>query len=283
MAQTDFSPTTKEVQEVLPSAVIENQIGSGGQKIVYKAEVKPYGPVALKLIKPGPSTKERTMRELDVASKLIGPYFAKIYEIGDVKIKGEDIIYIMEEFLSGETLRDRLNREQRLPERVTMMIGEQLLQALIIVEGAGLVHRDVKPENIMLLSDGRVVLLDFGIARHLTLPSLTADIALFGPMTVGYAAPEQIKNEKRKICNRTDLFAWATVMYECITGHNPFIIGCSHQGEMLRKTLVYDPPILSGIRSELAQLIQDCLIKVLHRRPPSAAAVLKTLKNIGGA
>jgi serine/threonine-protein kinase len=135
----------------------------------------------------------------------------------------------------------------------------------------------------MLLSDGRVVLLDFGIARHLTLPSLTADIALFGPMTVGYAAPEQIKNEKRKICNRTDLFAWATVMYECITGHNPFIMGCSHQGEMLRKTLVYDPPILSGIKSELAQLIQDCLKKVIHRRPPSAAAVLKTLKNIGGA
>jgi serine/threonine protein kinase len=283
MAQTDFSPTTADVQEVLPSASIEQQIGSGGQKIVYKAEFKPYGTVALKLIKPGPGTKERTMRELDAASNLSGPHFAKIYEIGDVKIKGEDVIYIIEEFLTGETLRSRLQREQHLSEKATMMIGEQLLEALIAVESAGLVHRDVKPENIIILSDGRVILLDFGIARHLKLPSLTADIALFGPMTVGYAAPEQVKNEKRKICNRTDLFAWATVMYECITGQNPFILGSSHQGETLRKTLAYDPPILSGIKGDIAQLIQDCLRKVVHRRPPSAAAILKALRNIGGS
>lgn len=283
MAQTDFSPTTAEVQAVLPSALIEQQIGSGGQKIVYKAEFKPYGTVALKLIKPGPNTKERTMRELDVAAKLTGPHFARIFEIGETKIKGEDVIYIIEEFLFGETLRSRLQREQRLLEKESITIGKQLLEALIEVESAGLVHRDVKPENIMLLSDGRVILLDFGIARHLNLPSLTADIALFGPLTVGYAAPEQIKNEKRKICNRTDLFAWATVMYECITGHNPFIMGCTHQGESLRKTLAFDPPILSGIKGEFAQLIQDCLRKVIHRRPQSAAAVLKTLRNIGGS
>ncbi len=283
MAQIDFSPTTSEVQEVLPSATIEHQIGSGGQKIVYKAEVKPYGTVALKLIKPGPNTKERTLRELDVASKLTGTHFSKIYEIGEIKIKGDDVIYIVEEFLSGETLRDWLNREQRLSEKETVRIGEQLLDALIRVESAGLVHRDIKPENIMLLSDDRIVLLDFGIARHLNLPSLTADIALFGPMTPGYAAPEQIKNEKRKICNRTDLFAWATVMYECITGHNPFILGCSHQGETLRKTLTHDPPVLSGIKGEIADLIQNCLKKALHRRPPSAAAVLRTLKDIGGS
>lgn len=283
MTQADFNPTTAEVQEVLPSASIQHQIGSGGQKIVYKADVKPYGTVALKLIKPGPNTKERTMRELDVAAKLTGSYFAKIYEVGDVKIKGEDVIYIVEEFLSGETLRVRLSREQKLSEKDTIRIGEQLLEALVKVESAGLVHRDIKPENIMLLSDGRVVLLDFGIARHLNLPSLTADIALFGPMTVGYAAPEQIKNEKRKICNRTDLFAWATVMYECIAGLNPFIQGCSHQGETLRKTLIYDPPALPGVKGEIANLIQDCLKKSIHRRPPSAAAVLKTLKDIGGS
>lgn len=283
MAQIDFNPTTAEVQEVLPSALIEHRIGSGGQKVVYKAEVKRYGTVALKLIKPGPSTKERTMRELDVASKLTGPYFSRIYEIGEVKIKGDDIIYIVEEFLSGETLRVRLSREQRLSEKETIRIGEQLLDALIKVESKGLVHRDIKPENIMLLSDGRVVLLDFGIARHLNLPSLTADAAMFGPMTPGYAAPEQIKNEKRKICNRTDLFAWAIVMYECITGHNPFILGCSHQGETLSKTLMYDPPILSNVKGELANLIQDCLKKAIHRRPPSAETVLKTLKDIGGS
>ena len=281
MAQIDFNPTTAEVQEALPSALIEHQIASGGQKVVYKAEVKPYGTVALKLIKPGPTTKERTMRELDVASKLIGPYFAVIHEIGEVKIKSDDVIYIVEEFLAGETLRVRLNREQSLSEKETLRIGKQLLEALIKVESVSLVHRDIKPENIMLLSDGRVVLLDFGIARHLNLPSLTADAAMFGPMTPGYSAPEQIKNEKRKICNRTDLFAWATVMYECLTGFNPFIQGCSHQGETLSKTLMYDPPVLSGVKGDLSNLIHNCLKKAIHRRPPSAATVLKILKDSG--
>ena len=86
--------------------------------------------------------------------------------------------------MAGETLRVRLNREQRLSEKETIRIGEQLLEALIKVESSSLVHRDIKPENIMLLSDGRVVLLDFGIARHLNLPSLTANAAMFGPMTL---------------------------------------------------------------------------------------------------
>ena len=72
-------------------------------------------------------------------------------------------------------------------------------------------------------------------------------------------------------------------MYECLTGFNPFIQGCSHQGETLSKTLMYDPPVLSGVKGDLANLIHNCLKKAIHRRPPSAATVLKTLKDSGGA
>lgn len=284
MQPTTFSPTTEEIQHALPSAIIEQQIASGGQKVVFKAQFAPFGKIALKLVKPSPNSKERTLRELSVASRVSGPHFATIHKFGGVKIENEDVIYIIEEFLDGETLRSKLQREKRLDVQETIRIGRQLLEALIEVENAGLVHRDIKPENIMILPNGRIVLLDFGIARHLDMPSLTADIALFGPLTPGYAAPEQVKNEKRKISNRTDLFAWAIVMYECVSGQNPFTIGCAHQGESLQKTLTLNPPTLSslGIDSKFSDLIQDCLKKAIHRRPPSAKIVLDLLTGIGG-
>jgi serine/threonine-protein kinase len=280
----EFNPSTAEIQNALPAAIVERQIARGGQKVVFKATFEPFGAIALKLIKPGPNSRDRTLRELKVASQLTGPQFTKIYKVDDIKIGSEDVIYIAEEFLVGETLRDRLQREKTLSETETTKIGTKILEALVKVEEVGLVHRDIKPENIMLVPPDRVVLLDFGIARHLNLPSLTADFALFGPLTPGYAAPEQVKNEKRRISNRTDIFAWAIVMYECLTGENPFITGCADVGETLTKTLSSDPkPLMHfGVRAGLSDLIQDCLKKAIHRRPPSAKAVLETLQAIGG-
>jgi eukaryotic-like serine/threonine-protein kinase len=284
MESAEFNPSTADIQNALPSAIVERQIARGGQKIVFKAKFEPYGDVALKLIKPGPHTRERTLRELKAASELTGPQFAKIFKIDEIKISGNDIIYIVEEFLVGETLRDRLQRANARSEAEALKIGVKILEALVKVEAADLVHRDIKPENIMLVPPDRIVLLDFGIARHLNLPSLTADLALFGPLTPGYSAPEQVKNEKKRICNRTDIFAWAIVMYECLTGQNPFMYGSTDVGETLAKTLISDPQPLTnfGVRGQLSDLIQDCLKKAIHRRPPSARVILELLEAIGG-
>lgn len=132
----------------------------------------------------------------------------------------------MEEFLDGESLRQRLAAG---PTSLSFVreVGDVLLIALGQVEAARLVHRDIKPENIMLTHDGRIVLIDFGIARHLDAISLTSSFAMFGPMTIGYCAPEQINNQKRAISIRTDLFALGIVLYEMVTGRNPFVDGCT--------------------------------------------------------
>src|SRR5690606_38467780 len=109
----------------------------------------------------------------------------------------------------------------------------------------------IKPENIIINNTVGTVLLDFGIARHLDLNSLTHDVALFGPLTPGYAAPEQINNEKRSISARTDLFAWGILMYEMLTGVNPFTQGCATPSEALMKTLKLEPDLLEECNLEL--------------------------------
>ena len=135
--------------------------------------------------------------------------------MGACNVGTSPCIFIVEEFLDGESLRQRLaSGPQPLP--FVRELGNALLTALSQVEAVRLVHRDIKPENIMLCRDGRIVLIDFGIARHLDSISLTSSFAMFGPMTIGYCAPEQINNQKRAIGIRTDFFALGIVLYEMV-------------------------------------------------------------------
>ncbi|ABO49324.1 protein kinase [Desulforamulus reducens MI-1] len=273
----EFKPDISQIKVLFPELVDLQEIGPGGQKLVYSAKHPEHGLIVLKLIKPGsPTTRQRTLRELYIASELKGACFAKLHGFGDINIENEEVIFIMEEYIDGNTLR-ALIQAKSLSLKEIILIGKELLHALDVVDQKGLVHRDVKPENI-IVSKSRIVLLDFGIARHLNLSSLTDDMAMFGPMTPGYAAPEQIKNEKRRICSRTDLFSWGVVMYECITGKNPFIDGCATPQEILIKTIKYNPPTILEINYKFSKVIDKCLKKVIHRRPISAKMVLENLE-----
>jgi serine/threonine-protein kinase len=100
-------------------------------------------------------------------------------------------------------------------------------------------------------------------------------------MTPGYAAPEQIKNEKRSISPRTDFFAWGVVMYEMLAGFNPFNKGCSNLGQVLQNTLSLEPPPLDKCHSSIRSVTEWCLKKQLHRRPATAELILERLKEIG--
>jgi serine/threonine-protein kinase len=158
------------------------------------------------------------------------------------------------------------------------VISKGILMALSQVADAKLVHRDLKPENVMVSPSGRGVFLDFGIARHLTLPSLTQDTAVLGPLTPGYGAPEQIQNQKRAISPRTDLFAWAVVVYEMVSGRNPFTHGCRDPQEALVKTLNYEVPDLTGCDPRLSDAVRVCIRKAAHRRPSHPSVVLDMLE-----
>src|SRR5699024_9892762 len=124
----------------------------------------------------------------------------------------------------------------------------------------------------------RTLLLDFGIARDLSEKSLTADLAIFGPMTIGYAAPEQVKNQKRLICNRTDLFSWGIIMYEMITGYNPLIAGTNSREEVLENTLTKKTTNLDCGNELIDTVVNKCLEKTVHRRPSSAEHILKIME-----
>lgn len=264
---------------LLPSLRDLSKYDSGGQKIVFLGTHIIHGAVVLKLIEiNSESSGQRALREMEIASKLKGDHFAAVYEFGSFTLENKEFMYIVEEYISGSNLRKQLALVKSMELEDVLTLGFALLEALERIHIENLVHRDLKPENI-ILSEDKVVVIDFGIARDLEKQSLTADLAFFGPMTIGYAAPEQIKNQKKQICNRTDLFSWGIIMYECLSGIHPFKMN-SQSGEIvLRDTLTFTPPPLLCEYQEFSHIVNACLSKAIHRRPPSAGHILEILKH----
>ena len=266
----------------LPDVTINSEIKRGGQKVVYRATYRSSIPAVFKVVLPSCREEhQRALREISIASQLQPPLFAKLYNCGEFEHEGNSVIYIIEEIVPGVNLRDRIAAvaSRVLPVLQTRSIISSILDALDNVESLKLVHRDIKPENIMV-SDDRTVLIDFGIARQLDIVSITPSCIPFGPMTPGYAPPEQIHNEKRKISIRTDLFSLGVVFYELLVGYNPFAANMHSVQEVVRQVLTFNPPTLNsfGFHPSFDTFIGCTLSKHCHRRP-STVAQAKTLFN----
>ncbi|WP_336825139.1 serine/threonine-protein kinase [Sporosarcina sp. USHLN248] len=256
------------------------KLSSGGQKEVFVGVHNKYGKVALKLIElHNESNIKRALRELDISSKLNGEEFPNVYEFDFIAVDNRNYIYVLEEYIEGTTLREFIvNYCPNSEMNEIIDIGNSILVGLEKIHSNNLVHRDIKPENIILdHSKKKTYILDFGIVRDLTQDSLTADLAIFGPMTIGYAAPEQIQNKKKIICNRTDLFSWGIIMYEMIKGENPFKVNANSNEAILHNTLVLDVPELATTNANLNYIINKCLEKSVHRRPATARQVMNLL------
>ena len=251
----------------------------GGQKKVYKGYDSNYCDIVLKVIAlSDKNIIDRAMRELEIASRLNGSrYFSVLHEYKFLEDNGESYLFILEKFIEGQTLRQYLGLKGTLALDEVLGIAKQLLRALSELHKLNLVHRDIKPENI-IINEGKITVLDLGIARDLSEASLTADIAFFGPMTIGYAAPEQIKNQKQIICSRTDLFAWAILVYELYSGSNPFKREKSSREDILISTLNETIPKLNTTDTKLNEIVAKCLDKAVHRRPISSAFILEYME-----
>lgn len=280
---TKFHLPMGDIRHAFPQFLDIRELDSGGQKLVYRAVDASGRVYALKIVKQqqDPSL-ERVVREIRATAQLTGPFFPTIHKAGGREIQGHRYMFIIEEFIYGETLTRIIEQQGALPYPLIRNVGRTLLVALAEIEKANMVHRDIKPDNIMIGNEDRVVLIDFGIARHLDEKSVTSSYALFGPMTIGYAAPEQIRNEKRQISIRTDLFAVGVVLYEMATGRNPFRDGCASDQEILDRCLRFDPPPLRtlGHWSGLSDFVQTCISKAAHRRPASAGSALRIFETI---
>jgi serine/threonine protein kinase len=278
----DFHLSIECVKTAFPRFVSIEELPGGGQKLVYRVTCSDGQTYALKIVKQdhGPQD-ERTIRELSAAAKLKASCFAKISEAQYCQVNGVKCISILEEYIHGQSLASILEKGA-LSLSFVRNVGFALLTALVHLEEADLVHRDIKPANIMIDKDGRVVLIDFGIARHLDKRSVTSSYAFFGPMTVGYCAPEQIQNAKRQISIRTDLFAVGIVLYEMATGKNPFCDGSRSTQEVIERCICFHPPRLSilGYPAGLSDFVETCMAKASHRRPASAHLAIELFATI---
>lgn len=213
---------------------------------------------------------KRFMREAKAAGSLVHPNIVTVYE---VSTEG-DRHYLAMEFLDGETLRKEIDDEGQMSPERAVEIAIEVLRGLEFAHKHGVVHRDVKPDNIQILSDGTIKLTDFGIARLTFEPNLTMDGQVFG--TPSYMSPEQIHG--KEIDARSDLFSLAIVLYEMLAGEKPFtgdnVMAISHS------IMNYDPPQPRSANYTLWQVLSKALDKSPVLRQDSASQMIDELKQV---
>ncbi|MDR1246445.1 MAG: serine/threonine protein kinase [Clostridiales Family XIII bacterium] len=252
------------------------QIARGGQKVVYSATHPDFGSVVVKLFF---KTDARSQREIDISADSGFDCVPRIYETGHVTYTGSETLYIIEQRVDGEELRKRLERGERFILNEAADFLEQGLLFIKQLEEKNIVHRDIKPENI-IVADGKVYFLDFGIARILGVPSLTKTEAIVGPHTPGYAAPEQFNNLKSDIDSRADLFSIGVVTYECLSGKNPFSEGAVSHLDILQRTETITPisfQVPGDTQQQFMGLLSSLMGKFPSRRPKDATQALNWL------
>jgi predicted ATPase/serine/threonine protein kinase len=262
---------------------IRSLIGAGGMGEVYLAhDPELHRPIALKVLGSAAREDEDLRRRLEhearAASALNHPNILTIYDIGEVD--GER--FIATEYVDGVTLRQRMTRGE-LSLRDVLDIGVQTASALAAAESAGLVHRDIKPDNIMLRRDGYVKLLDFGLAR--TISTSNVDLRKTDPSvvrgTVFYMSPEQLRG--LPLDSRSDLWSTAVLLYELVSGRLPF--DGESSSDVAASILRSDPPPLTHhdgtpVAPRLSAIIAHALTKDRARRYDSAYDLLRELKQL---
>jgi serine/threonine-protein kinase len=262
---------------------IEGEIGRGGMGIVFSArDIKLRRRVAIKLLPPELAFREeirkRFMREAQTAARLSHPHIVPIHTVGD----DGGLVYFVMGYVDGESLAGRLRRRERLPAEEARRIMKETADALGLAHAMSVIHRDVKPDNILLEGTRRrVMVTDFGIAKALTDASggtLTGTGVAIG--TPAYMSPEQAAGES-EIDARSDLYSLGVVAYEMLTGEVPF--KAPTVAGILLKQVTQPIPSITDARpdcpEELAATVSRCLEKEAEDRWPTADALRRALEN----
>lgn len=254
---------------------------TGGQKSVYTAIHPSDGEIVLKIIHIT-EDPERVRREILAVQKAACPRVPRILGQGKLQSNVGEVFWVREQRIDGESLRAVIQKGP-LGKDALLRLAVHMLEALADAERVHIVHRDVKPENVIRDTGGGFWLLDFGIARHLDLTSMTGTHAPFGVGTAGYAPPEQFRNRKRDIDARADLFALGVTLYESATGKNPFRNGTVDDLKVLHNVeRVALPPLQLPFDSagEIAGFVTAFTQKRHNHRPVSVAEALDWVRDI---
>lgn len=283
----DYPPSPAEtlqtpVRELTSSSIfagrylVIEELGKGGMGTVYKVlDRKINEEMALKVLRPeiAPDTTavERFKNELKLARRISHENVCRLYDLHEEA----GTLFITMEYVPGEDLGTMLCREGRLPPEKVYTLAAQIAKGLAQAHRLGVIHRDLKPHNIRIDPEGRVRIMDFGIAREVAGPDLTAAGMIVG--TPYYMSPEQASGKSAD--ERTDIYALGAILYEMITGQPPFqgesgfSVALKHQTELPR------PPreLEARIPEALDRLILKCLSKKKEERYQSAEAMLVEL------
>lgn len=266
-------------QKLSHYSVLE-QIGAGGMGVVYRAhDVQLDRDVALKVLPPGAFSDEkarlRFRREALALAKLNHPNIGAVYEFGNAA--GAD--FLVMELVSGVTLDSKLNAGA-LPEKEVLRLGAQLADGLEAAHSHGIIHRDLKPGNLRLTSDGRVKILDFGLAQWTEPEDVSAATATLTKTnadfsgTLPYMAPEQLRGHKADV--RSDLYSCGAVLYEMVTGKRPFP-GVS--GPQLVGAILEQPPSRpSTSNHKITPALESIILKALDKDPDHRYQSARELK-----
>jgi tetratricopeptide (TPR) repeat protein/tRNA A-37 threonylcarbamoyl transferase component Bud32 len=245
---------------------IERELGRGGMATVYLAQdLKHRRRVALKVLRPeltlalGP---DRFLKEIVIAAQFVHPHILPVFDSGEA----DGFLYYVMPYVAGESLRTRLAREVQLPVDDAVEIACEVANALAYAHSQGIVHRDVKPENI-LLEEGHAIVADFGIARAISAATIADDRITGANLALGtplYMSPEQAAGHLR-LDGRADIYSLGCVLYEMLAGEPPFV-GPTPQA-VTAQHAQDSPPPLNVRRPGVPPQVEQAVTRALHKLP----------------
>jgi beta-lactam-binding protein with PASTA domain len=257
---------------------VDEQIARGGMATVYRAtDTRLDRTIALKVMHPSfaedPAFVDRFTREARAAARLSNPHIVKVFDQG----QEDHVVYLAMEYVPGRTLRDVLNERGRLGVDEAVTIIDPVLQALAAAHADSVVHRDVKPENVLISSKGHVYVTDFGLARAVNNGATQHATAGLLLGTVAYLSPEQVSPGVSD--ERSDVYAVGVMLFEMLTGSPPFsgsdamAVAYRHVNED-----VPAPSTAEGVSPALDDIVERATSRDPARRPVDAAAMLRLLR-----
>ncbi|MCU1436702.1 MAG: protein kinase [Pseudarthrobacter sp.] len=256
---------------------VRSKLARGGMSTVYLAtDLRLERDVALKVLHPHLATDEtfldRLGREAKAAAKLSHPHVVGVLDQGNDGLTA----YLVMEYIKGHTLRDVIRSKGALPPRLALALIDPVVEGLGEAHAAGLIHRDVKPENVLIADNGRIKIGDFGLARAVTTSTSTG--TLIG--TIGYLSPELVLGKPADA--RSDIYSVGIMLYEMLTGRQPYDGEVPIQVAYKHVNETVGPPsaLVPGLAAEMDELVQWCTANDPENRPVDGHALLQELRHI---